>query len=54
MPNEKRSPPELNPISPAANRQKPIRATAAKEVGMRNPAEKTTVRPNQNSNVTDH
>jgi hypothetical protein len=28
--------------------RKPIRATAAKEVGMKNPAEKTTVRPNQN------
>ena len=27
---------------------KPIRATAAKEVGRENPAEKTTVRPNQN------
>jgi hypothetical protein len=25
-----------------------IRATAAKEVGMKNPAEKTAVRPNQN------
>jgi hypothetical protein len=28
--------------------EKPIRATAAKEVGMKNPAEKTAVRPNQN------
>jgi hypothetical protein len=28
--------------------QKTIRATAAKEVGMKNPAEKTAVRPNQN------
>jgi hypothetical protein len=28
---------------------KPIRAMAAKEVGMGNPAEKTTIRPNQNS-----
>jgi hypothetical protein len=28
--------------------RKPIRATAAKEVGVKNPAEKTTVRPNQN------
>jgi hypothetical protein len=28
--------------------KKPVRATAAKEVGMKNPAEKTTVRPNQN------
>jgi hypothetical protein len=28
--------------------RKPIRATVAKEVGMKDPAEKTTVRPNQN------
>jgi hypothetical protein len=28
--------------------RKPVRATVAKEVGMKNPAEKTTVRPNQN------
>jgi hypothetical protein len=28
--------------------RKPVRATAAKEVGMKDPAEKTTVRPNQN------
>jgi hypothetical protein len=28
--------------------KKAIRATAAKEVGMKNPAEKTAVRPNQN------
>jgi hypothetical protein len=28
-------------------RKKKIRATVAKEVGMKNPAEETTVRPNQ-------
>jgi hypothetical protein len=28
--------------------QKKIRATVAKEVGMKNPAEETTIRPNQN------
>jgi hypothetical protein len=28
--------------------KKKIRATVAKEVGMKNPAEETTVRPNQN------
>jgi len=28
--------------------EKAIRATAAKEVGMKNPTEKTAVRPNQN------
>jgi len=30
--------------------KKTIRATVAKEVGMKNPAEETTVRPNQNQN----
>jgi hypothetical protein len=43
MPIEKRPPPELNQPT-----QKPTRVTAAKEVGMGNPAEKTTVHPNQN------
>jgi len=33
--------------------QKKIRATVAKEVGMKNPAEETTVRPNQNQK-TNH
>lgn len=28
--------------------KKKIRATVAKEVGMKNPAEKTTIRPNRN------
>jgi hypothetical protein len=32
----------------AAVLKKKIRATVAKEVGMKNPAEETTVRPNQN------
>jgi hypothetical protein len=35
-------------FGPIIQAEKPIRATAAKEVGMKNPAEKTTVRPNQN------
>ena len=34
----------------ARGEQKKIRATVAKEVGMKNPAEETTVRPNQNQN----
>jgi hypothetical protein len=33
-------------------RKKKIRATVAKEVGMKNPAEETTVRPNQTKNQT--
>jgi len=34
-----------------ARSKKTIRATVAKEVGMENPAEETTVSPNQNQNL---